>query len=209
MFLVNVLAAASVIGIVHSAPTSTYRRRDLQLANGPEVLFFNQVHGLEDADVFESDPGRSVGGSRMKRLGSLSIVNPMDVLRERVLLELARRKMRQNQRQVDANRRLLQTIGKRAIPNTAQLSMQDANGDPDAKGFAPSKANEYLYAYRRGVSEINDLDSERHRVDQQSQLNSDRGTNDQEVWENHGEDPVVQEVEDDQTRRLANELNLL
>lgn len=61
-----------------------------------------------------SDPGSTV--IRTKRIGSLSIVNSLDVLRQRVLLELARRKAMQDQRQIDANRRILETIGKRSLP---------------------------------------------------------------------------------------------
>nr|P82707.1 RecName: Full=Diuretic hormone; Short=DH; AltName: Full=Diuretic peptide; Short=DP [Zootermopsis nevadensis] len=41
---------------------------------------------------------------------SLSIVNPLDVLRQRLLLEIARRRMRQSQDQIQANREMLQTI---------------------------------------------------------------------------------------------------
>nr|P41538.1 RecName: Full=Diuretic hormone; Short=DH; AltName: Full=Diuretic peptide; Short=DP [Periplaneta americana]AAB25411.1 CRF-related diuretic peptide [Periplaneta americana=cockroaches, Peptide, 46 aa] [Periplaneta americana] len=41
---------------------------------------------------------------------SLSIVNPLDVLRQRLLLEIARRRMRQSQDQIQANREILQTI---------------------------------------------------------------------------------------------------
>lgn len=57
---------------------------------------------------------------RTKRIGSLSIVNNLDVLRQRVLLELARRKALQNQRQVDENRRFLESIGKRSVSNTGR-----------------------------------------------------------------------------------------
>lgn len=51
---------------------------------------------------------------RFKRLGSLSVMNSMDVLRQRVMLELARRKAMQDQMQVNANRRILDNIGKRS-----------------------------------------------------------------------------------------------
>lgn len=51
---------------------------------------------------------------RFKRAGpSLSIVNPLDVLRQRLLLEMARRRMSESSRQVAENRKLMQTIGKR------------------------------------------------------------------------------------------------
>lgn len=52
--------------------------------------------------------------TRDKRIGSLSIVNSMDVLRERVLLELARRKAMEDQRQISENRRILDSVGKRS-----------------------------------------------------------------------------------------------
>ncbi|KAJ9589052.1 hypothetical protein L9F63_017646, partial [Diploptera punctata] len=53
---------------------------------------------------------------RVKRTGtgpSLSIVNPLDVLRQRLLLEIARRRMRQTQNMIQANRDFLESIGKR------------------------------------------------------------------------------------------------
>lgn len=134
----------------------------------------------------------------------MSIVNPLDVLRERVLLELARRKMRQNQRQVDANRRFLQTIGKRAVSNTAQMDM-NPNEDPDPAGYASTQTNNYLYAYR--VPE-DDIEVE-NRLGQQQHPTSDRGTERQLAWENHEDDTVVQEMGNDQTRRVGSkgELN--
>ncbi|XP_067014533.1 diuretic hormone 44 [Anabrus simplex] len=53
---------------------------------------------------------------RVKRTGSqsLSIVAPLDVLRQRLLLELNRRRMRQSEGQIEANRKLLTSIGKRS-----------------------------------------------------------------------------------------------
>ncbi|XP_046409919.1 diuretic hormone 44 [Neodiprion virginianus] len=197
MFLVNFLAAASVIGIVQSAPTSTYRRRD-ELADRPELLLFNQIHALEEADLGESDSGRSVGAARIKRLGSLSIVNPLDVLRERVILELTRRKMRQNQKQVDANRRIMQSIGKRAITDAVQLN---SNEDSDPAGFMSSKADDFLYSYRIPETDLapEDRSGQQHR----QHLASDRGTERQQAWE------ALQESESDQTRRMGSELSLL
>lgn len=53
-------------------------------------------------------------GIRDKRIGSLSIVNSVDVLRQRVLLELARRKAMEDQRQISENRRILDSVGKRS-----------------------------------------------------------------------------------------------
>nr|P67800.1 RecName: Full=Diuretic hormone; Short=DH; AltName: Full=Diuretic peptide; Short=DP [Musca domestica]P67801.1 RecName: Full=Diuretic hormone; Short=DH; AltName: Full=Diuretic peptide; Short=DP [Stomoxys calcitrans]AAB32702.1 Musca-DP=corticotropin-releasing factor-related diuretic peptide/CRF-related diuretic peptide [Musca domestica=house flies, Peptide, 44 aa] [Musca domestica] len=41
---------------------------------------------------------------------SLSIVNPLDVLRQRLLLEIARRQMKENTRQVELNRAILKNV---------------------------------------------------------------------------------------------------
>ena len=51
---------------------------------------------------------------------SLSIVNSLDVLRQRLLLEIARRQMRENARQVELNRAILKNVGKR-IPSTPDM----------------------------------------------------------------------------------------
>ncbi|KYN10307.1 Diuretic hormone class 1 [Trachymyrmex cornetzi] len=67
----------------------------------------------------ENDLGPDV--MRTKRIGSLSIVNNLDVLRQRVLLELARRKALQDQRQVEENRRFLESVGKRSVSNADRI----------------------------------------------------------------------------------------
>ncbi|GBP22984.1 Diuretic hormone 45 [Eumeta japonica] len=62
--------------------------------------------------------GMRAGVSRPKRkMPSLSINNPMEVLRQRLLQEVARKQMREaSQRQAAANRLFLKDVGKRAIP---------------------------------------------------------------------------------------------
>ncbi|XP_045489513.1 diuretic hormone 45 isoform X1 [Pieris rapae] len=51
-----------------------------------------------------------------RKMPSLSINNPMEVLRQRLLLEVARKQMREaNQRQAVANRVFLQNVGKRGL----------------------------------------------------------------------------------------------
>nr|ADJ58572.1 seminal fluid protein HACP034 [Heliconius melpomene] len=57
------------------------------------------------------------GRPRPKRkMPPLSINNPMEVLRQRLLLEVARKQMREaNQRQAVANRVFLQNVGKRGF----------------------------------------------------------------------------------------------
>lgn len=57
-----------------------------------------------------------------KRIGSLSVVNSLDVLRERMLLELARRKAMQDQKQIDANRRFLNSVGKRSVQDNNDMN---------------------------------------------------------------------------------------
>ncbi|XP_037923426.1 diuretic hormone 44 [Hermetia illucens] len=56
---------------------------------------------------------------------SLSIVNPLDVLRQRLLLEMARRQMRENERQVEKNREYLNAVGKRSVPEFLELLRQE------------------------------------------------------------------------------------
>ncbi|XP_063547508.1 diuretic hormone 45 isoform X1 [Cydia strobilella] len=67
------------------------------------------------------DAQRAIGSgerrSRPKRkMPSLSINNPMEVLRQRLMLEVARKQMREaSQRQAVANRLFLQNVGKRGF----------------------------------------------------------------------------------------------
>lgn len=44
---------------------------------------------------------------------SLSIANSLDVLRQRLMLEIARRQMRENTKQIEINRAHLKNVGKR------------------------------------------------------------------------------------------------
>ncbi|XP_044726675.1 uncharacterized protein LOC123290519 [Chrysoperla carnea] len=50
---------------------------------------------------------------------SLSIVQPLDILRQRMLLEIARRKALQQVKQVQANREILENLGKRNLGGLA------------------------------------------------------------------------------------------
>ncbi|XP_039493661.1 uncharacterized protein LOC120453167 [Drosophila santomea] len=63
---------------------------------------------------------------------SLSIVNPLDVLRQRLLLEIARRQMKENSRQVELNRAILKNVGKRV-----------RGGGSGAGGLAPKVSRRY------------------------------------------------------------------
>ncbi|XP_011160189.2 diuretic hormone 44 isoform X1 [Solenopsis invicta] len=121
MILLGILASTTIIGLTSSAPLSSYERRDVS-DERPKIflLIDRRIPELEDEMLnSENDLGSDV--MRTKRIGSLSIVNNLDVLRQRVLLELARRKALQDQRQVDENRRFLETIGKRSVSDANRI----------------------------------------------------------------------------------------
>ncbi|KAK2588264.1 hypothetical protein KPH14_004293 [Odynerus spinipes] len=114
MILLTILMASALITMTRCAPAAHLPREAVDL---PEMLWLIDQRMPElEKEMYDTsnDPGSTI--VRTKRIGSLSIVNSLDVLRQRVLLELARRKALQDQRQIDANRRLLETIGKRSAP---------------------------------------------------------------------------------------------
>ncbi|XP_039765867.1 diuretic hormone 45 isoform X1 [Pararge aegeria] len=80
--------------------------------NAPWLYLLTEVP--RDSQRYE---GMHEGRARPKRkMPSLSINNPMEVLRQRLLLEVARKQMREaNQRQAVANRVFLQNVGKRGF----------------------------------------------------------------------------------------------
>ncbi|XP_029172739.1 diuretic hormone 44 [Nylanderia fulva] len=117
MILLGILASTTIIGLTSSAPLSSYERREDVSDDRPKIflLMDQRIPELED-EILGNELGSEV--TRAKRIGSLSIVNNLDVLRQRVLLELARRKALQDQRQIDENRRVLESIGKRSVPGS-------------------------------------------------------------------------------------------
>lgn len=74
-----------------------------------------------------------LGSRRAKRTGlggngpSLSIVNPLDVLRQRLLLEIARRRMSQSKEKINANRERLNSIGKRSAQFVNDNDVTESN----------------------------------------------------------------------------------
>ncbi|XP_047347268.1 diuretic hormone 44 [Vespa velutina] len=115
MILITILVTSAMITMTRSAPAVHLPK---ETGNFPEVLWLvNQRMPELEREMYESsnDPGPTI--LRTKRIGSLSIVNNFDVLRERILLEIARRKALQDQRQIDANRQILDSIGKRSVPS--------------------------------------------------------------------------------------------
>nr|XP_026485012.1 diuretic hormone 45 isoform X1 [Vanessa tameamea] len=84
-----------------------------RLTAGAPWLYLLAEVPRDSQNVAEIQEGRA----RPKRkMPSLSINNPMEVLRQRLLLEVARKQMREaNQRQAVANRVFLQNVGKRGF----------------------------------------------------------------------------------------------
>ncbi|XP_050455804.1 diuretic hormone 44 isoform X2 [Cataglyphis hispanica] len=115
MILLGILASTTIIGLTSSAPLSSYERRDMS-DDGPKIFLLMDERVPELEEILGNELGSDV--TRVKRIGSLSIVNNLDVLRQRVLLELARRKQEQDLRQIQENRRVLENIGKRSVPGS-------------------------------------------------------------------------------------------
>ncbi|XP_077271072.1 corticotropin-releasing diuretic hormone 44 isoform X2 [Temnothorax americanus] len=142
MILLGILASTTIIGLTSSASLSPYERRDVSDDRPKIFLLIDQrIPELEDEMLnSENDLGSDV--TRTKRIGSLSIVNNFDVLRQRVMLELARRKALQDQRQVDENRRFLESIGKRSVSDAGRnvrSGMKNSRERP-----AASNRNEWI-----------------------------------------------------------------
>lgn len=193
--LMSVLVSLLFVAMAKCHPISynTYDERELSRDHPPLLLLVDhRIPDLEN-EMFDSgnDPGSTVVRTKRlesKRIGSLSIVNSMDVLRQRVLLELARRKALQDQAQIDANRRLLETIGKRSLP---------------------------LYGGNMSKTGDSRLKSEFEYVLEQQGKNHDRNVAPERISERlqdwlHNDDSAFRERQDDQTRRAqTNELRLL
>ncbi|XP_011863404.1 PREDICTED: uncharacterized protein LOC105559600 isoform X2 [Vollenhovia emeryi] len=146
MILLGILASTTIISLTSSAPLSPYERRDVSDDRPKIFLLIDQrIPELEDEMLnAENNLGSNVMRTkkRIGTIGSLSIVNNLDVLRQRVLLELARRKALQDQRQVDENRRFLETIGKRSVSDagrTVRSGMKSSRERP-----AASNRNEWI-----------------------------------------------------------------
>ncbi|XP_017756460.1 PREDICTED: diuretic hormone 44 [Eufriesea mexicana] len=184
--LVSLLFVA--MGKSYPISYSAYDERDLSRDHPPLLLLVDhRIPDLEN-EMFDSgnDPGSTV--IRTKRIGSLSIVNSLDVLRQRVLLELARRKALQDQRQIDANRRILETIGKRSLP----LYNRDMPKSVDSR-------------IRNGIQYI--IEEEGKSNDQN--ITPERIPDRLQDWL-QTDDYAFREKQDDKTRRVqSNELRVL
>ncbi|KAB0796498.1 hypothetical protein PPYR_10559 [Photinus pyralis] len=96
-------------------PKLTAKYRPNTEWNGVKDPRFYVLTEAESNDIDFQEP--LIGEGRIKRQGlnggpSLSIVNSLDVLRNRLLLEIARKKQLEG---MNRNRNLLSSVGKRAI----------------------------------------------------------------------------------------------
>ena len=55
----------------------------------------------------------------------LSVVSPLDVLRQQLIYELARRRIKENREQIKVNEHILKTIGKRSIEPPPSTRLDD------------------------------------------------------------------------------------
>lgn len=113
-----------------AAPALLARLRAWETAGHPSAPASLLLGGTDDLDAQEEAEAAAAAeaaeaaaaaalGSRVKRTGaqSLSIVAPLDVLRQRLMNELNRRRMRELQgSRIQQNRQLLTSIGKRMGP---------------------------------------------------------------------------------------------
>lgn len=53
----------------------------------------------------------------------LSVVSPLDVLRQQLMYELARRRIKENRKQIEDNERILKTLGKRSVDPTDDMRL--------------------------------------------------------------------------------------
>ncbi|XP_068967143.1 diuretic hormone 44 [Bombus flavifrons] len=197
MTLMSLLLSLLFVAMTKCQPISyVYDERELSRDNHPLLLLVDhRIPDLEN-EMFDSgnDPESTVVRTKRlesKRIGSLSIVNSLDVLRQRVLLELARRKALQDQQQIDANRRILKTIGKRSLP----LYNKDVPKAIDSR-------------IRNGIDYVFEQEEKSHDRDVVPERIPDRMQN----WlrNDDGYEMALRERQDDQMRRIqANELRLL
>lgn len=101
--------------VTYLLPKLTAKYRPNNEWNGVTDPRFYVLTEMESNDIDYPEP--LTGEGRIKRQGlnngpSLSIVNSLDVLRNRLLLEIARKKQLEG---MNRNRNLLSSVGKRAI----------------------------------------------------------------------------------------------
>ncbi|XP_066603410.1 diuretic hormone 44 [Prorops nasuta] len=158
--ILAILATRIFIAFTHAVPMSyaTYNGNDLIPEERPQIvllvnerkpqiqsLFFRRMTN----DAFRHERDKKLGS--LSKMGSLSITNSLDVLRNRVLLEMARRMAQQDEPQIAANRRLLESIGKRSIPDSLNRSLkfhseenQEERSTTTSENKIPKRTQEWL-----------------------------------------------------------------
>ncbi|XP_054712762.1 uncharacterized protein LOC129222300 [Uloborus diversus] len=71
----------------------------------------NDFSSSSDESPLSILPSRPI---KRRKGPTLSVVNPLEILRQRLMLDLARRRIHENQQQIVANAQLLENIGKRS-----------------------------------------------------------------------------------------------
>uniref|UniRef100_A0A8D8LXA2 Diuretic hormone n=1 Tax=Cacopsylla melanoneura TaxID=428564 RepID=A0A8D8LXA2_9HEMI len=98
---------------------------------GPSANNYVDYRDKREAKMFREGGGGMGGnnnlirGSTWNKGPSLSIVNPLDVLRQRLMLEIARRRQEKSQNQIDKNREILSNLGKRSYYQPSSQSRQE------------------------------------------------------------------------------------
>lgn len=72
----------------------------------------------------------------------LSVVSPLDVLRQQLMYELARRRIKENRDQIRVNEQFLKNLGKRSADPTEADLMTQSHGDQQLN---PQSLSDYLY----------------------------------------------------------------
>ena len=72
----------------------------------------------------------------------LSVVSPLDVLRQQLMYELARRRIKENRDQIRVNEQFLKNLGKRSADPTEEDLMTQSHGDQQLN---PQSLSDYLY----------------------------------------------------------------
>ncbi|XP_055611590.1 uncharacterized protein LOC129758154 [Uranotaenia lowii] len=153
---------------------------------------------------------------------SLSIVNPLDVLRQRIILEMARRQMRENTRQVERNRDILREIGKRSHGATFAVNGNDydeSGGPRFADFFYPASSSAGLgipILRRYGGSrhhpaaglQLDDNTMMEFSLGPESELKDrsgdDRSSSGRIANDDEGKQQVAGQIPDDETRSSSN-----
>lgn len=87
---------------------------------------------LDETSVSEFPRGQRSQAMKRRKGPTLSVVNPLEILRQRLMLDLARRKIHENQQQIVANAQFLENIGKRSTSTNLRqrTDMRENNYQP-------------------------------------------------------------------------------